>query len=379
MLGAIAVVVTGVLGYREAHDALEEAIYNQLTTARKSKARQIETYFRTIRNELRQLAAAKMTIEATRAFRGEFGELEQSDIPFDMRRRVGDWYEKQYLPEMSRLIGKEQNLTDYLPTGSAAYYLQNHYIVSNPQPKDRRNLVDDPGDGSAYSREHAIYHPLMRAAAAAYGFVDLLLADPKTGRLIYSVAKEVDFSTSLRTGPHRSSNISAAVARCSVATDRSTVCFEDFAPYAPSRGVPTAFMAAPVFDQGVVIAVLVAQLTVDEIDNVVTGNRQWHQDGFGGTGEAYLVGSDRFVRSGPRAFYENPAQYFAELQQGGELKENIDAIRRYGTPVMHQRVVTEAARAALAGIEGTGEILGYRRIPTLASWGPLAIADTKWR
>ena len=45
--------------------------------------------------------------------------------------------------------------------------------------------------------------------------------------------------------------------------------------------------------------------------------------------------------------------------------------------MLHQRVVTEAARSALAGIEGEGEILGYRRIPTLASWGPLAIPGTK--
>ena len=126
----------------------------------------------------------------------------------------------------------------------------------------------------------------------------------------------------------------------------SAVCFEDFAPYAPSRGAPTAFMAAPVIDQGVVIAVLVAQLSVEEIDNVVTGDRHWRQDGFGATGEAYLVGSDQFVRSGPRAFYENPDQYFAELKGGGESDEKIDAIRRFGTPVTHQRVVTEAARAA---------------------------------
>ena len=52
MLGAVAVLVTGVLGYMRARDALQEAIYNELTAARKSKARQIETYFRTIRNEL---------------------------------------------------------------------------------------------------------------------------------------------------------------------------------------------------------------------------------------------------------------------------------------------------------------------------------------
>ena len=46
--------------------------------------------------------------------------------------------------------------------------------------------------------------------------------------------------------------------------------------------------------------------------------------------------------------------------------------------MLHQRVVTEAARAALAGVEGTGEIVGYRGIPTLASWGPLAIPGIKW-
>ena len=84
------------------------------------------------------------------------------------------------------------------------------------------------------------------------------------------------------------------------------------------------------------------------------------------------------MRSGPRAFYENPDHYFAELKAGGELDEEIDAIRRYGTPVLHQRVETEAARSALAGVEGEGEILGYRGIPTLASWGPLAIPGIKW-
>ena len=43
LLGAIAVLVTGTLGYVRAHDALEQAIYNQLTTARQIKARQVET------------------------------------------------------------------------------------------------------------------------------------------------------------------------------------------------------------------------------------------------------------------------------------------------------------------------------------------------
>ena len=279
---------------------------------------------------------------------------------------------------MRRVLGKEPNVNDYLPIGPAAYYLQYHYIVANPYPADRRKLLDDAGDGSAYSRQHAIYHPLLRAAATSFGFFDFMLADPKSGRIVYGVDKEVDLGASLRTGSYRQSNLAAAVARCGAVADRSAVCLEDFAPYAPSGGAPIAFITAPVIDQGVVIGVLVAQLSIEEIDNVVTGDRRWRQDGFGATGEAYLVGPDHFIRSGPRAFYENPDLYFAELKRGGVSDEDIDAIRRYDTPVLHQRILTDAAQAALAGVEGTGEIVGYRGIPTLASWGPLAIPGIKW-
>jgi class 3 adenylate cyclase len=378
LLGSVAVLVTGVLGYIRARDALQESIYNQLTAARKSKARQIETYFATIRNELTQLASAKMTIDAARVFRSAYDELEQSEVPFDLRRKVGDWYQADFLRDMNRVTGKELNVADYLPVGPAAYYLQYHYIVTNPHPKDRRELVDDPGDGSTYTKQHAIYHPLMRGAANGFGFFDLLMVEPKAGRVFYTTAKEVDFAASLRAGIFRQSNVAAAVARCAASANKSAVCFEDYAPYAPSRGAPTAFMAAPVIDQGVVIAVLVAQLSIQEIDNVVTGDRKWRQEGFGATGEAYVVGPDRLVRSGLRTFYEAPDQYYADLKRAGESDEDIDAIRRYGTPILHQHVSTDAARAALAGIEGTGEITGIRGISTLASWGPLAIAGTKW-
>jgi class 3 adenylate cyclase len=378
LLGAVAVLVTGVLGYMRARDALQESIYNQLTATRKSKARQVETYFRTIRNELSQLAVSKMAIDAARGFNAGFDELDRADVPFDIRRLVGDWYATQFVPDMRRVLGHEPNVNDYLPVGPAAYYLQYHYIVANPYPADRRKLLDDAGDGSAYSAQHAIYHPLLRAAATSFGFFDFMLADPKSGRIVYGVDKEVDLGASLRTGSYRQSNLAAVVARCGATPDRSAVCLEDFAPYAPSGGAPIAFMAAPAIDHGQVIGVLIAQLSIEEIDNVVTGDRRWRQDGFGATGEAYLIGSDQFVRSGLRAFYERPEQYFVELKQGGQSDENIEAIRRYGTPVLHQRVATDAAQAALAGVEGTGEIVGYRGVPTLASWGPLAIPGIKW-
>ncbi len=378
LLGTIAVLVTGVLGYLRARDALEKAVFDQLTAARQTKTRQVETYFRTIQADLRLLATSKMVVDATREFEAVVSELDRAGGSPELRQRVSDWYAENFIPQMTRILGREPALSDYLPVGGAPYYLQYHYIVKNPNPAERRKLLDDAGDGSDYSRLHALYHPLMRAAATTVGFFDFMIADPKSGRLIYTVQKEVDFTTSLQFGPYRRSNVAAAVARCAESADRSAICLEDFAPYAPSGGAPIAFMGAPVIDQGVVIGVLIAQLSNEEIDNVVTGGRRWRQEGFGDTGEAYLVGPDHLVRSAPRAFYENREDYFAELKSVGASDEEIAAIQRYGTPVLHQSIDTKATRAALAGVEGTGEIIGYRGVPTLASWGPLAIPGVNW-
>jgi class 3 adenylate cyclase len=378
LLGATAVVVTSVMGYVRSRDALEQAIFDQLTAARESKMRQVENYFRTIGNELRLLAASKMVVDATRGFRIAVDELDQAGAPVELRDKVGAWYGKNFLPELRRATGTEPILADYLPARPGSYYLQYHYIVENPHPSGRRRLLDDAGDGSAYSKVHSVYHLLMRAAATTVGFDDFMLADARTGRLVYTVDKDVDFATSFQTGPYRHSNAAIAVARCATAAERSATCLEDFALYAPAIDEPTAFMAAPVIDRGVVIGVLIAQLSDAEIDKIVTGGRRWRHEGFRATGEAYLVGPDHLVRSGPREFYENRDKYFADIKASGASAEEIAAIRRFDTPVLHQRVETTASRAALAGIEGTGEIIGNRGVPTLASWGPLTIPGLNW-
>src|ERR1700704_1735524 len=88
LLGAVAVLITGVLGYVRARDALEKTIFNQLTAARETKAHQVETYFRSIRNEMRLLAASKMVVDAMRGFRAAVDDLDVRPVPDELRRRV---------------------------------------------------------------------------------------------------------------------------------------------------------------------------------------------------------------------------------------------------------------------------------------------------
>ena len=85
LLGAIAVVVTSVLGYFRARDALEKAVFDQLTAARQTKARQVETYFRTIHAELRLLATSKMVVDATREFRIAVDQLDRAGTSPELR------------------------------------------------------------------------------------------------------------------------------------------------------------------------------------------------------------------------------------------------------------------------------------------------------
>ena len=378
LLGAVAVMITGVLGYIRAREALERAIFAQLTAARETKAHQVESYFRTIRREMRLLAATKMVVDATRGFREAFDEFDRKPVPPELRESVHAWYQEQYMPMIRRVLGEEVPVTDYLPVTAAPYFLQDAYIVRNPHPAGRRDLLDDARDGSTYSKVHATYHPLMRAAGATLGFEDFMIVDPGTGRLIYTVDKDPDFATSLRAGPYRRSNLAAAAARCAGSPDPSATCLEDFSPYLPSDGVPEAFMAAPVIEQGVVTGVLIAELSIDEIDAIVTGGRRWRNEGFGATGEAYLVGPDFLARSGGRNYFENRDLYFSELKAGGASEEDIATIKRYGSPILHQRADTAATRAAIGGVEGVGEVTDYRGVPTLASWGPIRIPGVKW-
>src|SRR5262245_32984501 len=180
------------MGYLHARDALQEAIYKQLTTARKSKARQVETYFRTIRNELSHLATTQMVIDASRGFNSGFDELERTKVAPELSAKVEAWYTDKFAPQLQRVLGKPPDIKELLPIGPAATYLQYYYIVTNPYPPERRSLLDNAGDGSAWSRQHAVSHPLLRSAAANFGFFDMMLADPKTGRIVYGVIKETD-------------------------------------------------------------------------------------------------------------------------------------------------------------------------------------------
>ena len=371
------IIVISYLGYSSGQKNLTERIFNQLTSLRASKTEQIESYFTSLRNQTEVFSENLTIIAAIQEFTAGYQELDTISIPPNFEQEINSYYQQEFLPRLTKTTTGLPILESYTPTESAAKYLQYYYLVTNPNPVGKKHLLNDAGDGSKYSKVHSLYHPIFHKIVEKFGYYDMFLIDSK-GAIVYSVFKETDFGTNLNTGPYNETNLAKAATIIRQAKGREYIKIEDFQPYSPSYGAPAAFIAAPIYQGAKFLGVLAFQFPVDEINKVMTGNRNWEKKGLGKTGEIYLVGEDYLMRSVSRFLIEDEPEYLADLSNIGVKEETINKIKNYGTSILQQQVKTLAVKEALTGKEGTKIIEDYRGIPVLSSYSPLNIEDLNW-
>ncbi|NJM49381.1 MAG: HAMP domain-containing protein [Alkalinema sp. RU_4_3] len=378
LVSGVSTLVTAYQGYTSGQASLTDRVFSQLTSVRASKSYQIESYFKNIRNHTQTLSEDPSIVAAISEFTKAYQQLQSATLPAD--QALKDYYRNSFLPKLAK--NGSPVLEAYLPTNTASRYLQHHYIAANPNPVGKKHLLDTATDGSDYSRLHARYHPIFRNIIQKFGYYDMFLIDPQ-GTVVYTVFKETDFTTNYRSGPYQTSNLAKLNEIVQDAKERNYSKLADFAAYAPSYGAPAAFIAAPIFSQASqgkseFLGVLAFQLPVDEINNVMTGNRNWEADGLGKTGETYLVGRDFLMRSASRFFVQDPQKYSETRRSLGIMGDEIDLINQYGTTILHQPVRTDAVAEALVGKQGTKIIKDYRGVPVLSSYAPLRIDNLDW-
>lgn len=81
----------------------------------------------------------------------------------------------------------------------------------------------------------------------------------------------------------------------------------------------------------------------------MTSNEKWELVGLGKTGEAFLVGSDRTMRSISRFVTQNPSEFFQKLDALGINKSLLDRIKLLSSTILLLEVDTESVREALKG------------------------------
>ena len=377
--------VSGLVGFSLIRDAVETQAFAKLTAVREMKAQQIEDYFGFIRRQILTLSEDRMIIDATREFRAAFDGFEQesgaaaedSEADFSQLR---DYYRNEFLPRLNANLDEHAELSTFWPTGSAILALQDLYIASNPNPTGEKHLLSAADDGSDYSRVHQKYHPIIRDYLEEFGYYDIFLVDPETGHIVYSVFKEVDFGTSLLTGPYAETNVGDVFKAASKADDKDFIELADFAPYHPSYNGQASFIASPVFDEGGErLGVLVFQMPVDRINDVMTNKQAWQDVGLGESGETYLVGEDFSLRSQSRFLIEDRANYLEAIRQSGVPSSTVERIANLDNAIGLQPVDTLGSRAAIdRGETGTMTFPDYRDVTVLSAFRPLQLEGLNW-
>ena len=226
-IGLLAMLVTGLLGYRASKSSLEDSVLQSLVHLRAAKANQVENFFGTVTRETRLLGTTMIVADASKAFRDAVRKLDGPEPNPEYRAAVLDYYQKQYFPRLRGKLGKDIDPKDLEPVGALPYYLQFEYILRNPHPEGQKDLLDKAADKSEYNTVHARFHPLLSRFRDTLGFRDLYLVDPETGRIIYTVGKQADLGTSLYAGPYKLSGLANVVGRCKRAIGPGDVCIED--------------------------------------------------------------------------------------------------------------------------------------------------------
>lgn len=380
ILALVPTVIISTIGYRSASISLKKQAFSQLTSVREMKARQIEDYFEQIDNQVLTFSESQMIIDFSKELKSTINTITEnvSDSEYaKMEALLRNYYETEFLPRLNANVSSEQKISKFFPDDKKAVIMQYHYIANNFNPVGEKHKLDNSNDGSAYSEYHEHEHPIIRDYLEKFGYYDIFLVNPDTGRIFYSVYKELDYATSLITGPYKDTNFSE-VFREAVSQGKSgnknAVVLADFKSYEPSYASPASFIASPVFDnEGEFISVLIFQMPVEKINSIMTGNEGWKDDGLGTSGETYLVGHDYTMKSISRFYIEDKDSMFDLLRKLDYDSSLIDNMSRIGTTINYMKIETEAAKNAFNNIEGTKIIKDYRGVRVLSSFKKLHI------
>ena len=361
VVGMLPMIVISYESINTSNDIITSQVTNQLSAVRTLKANEVQRYFDRVRNQVRTLSANPVVVEAAKQLPGAFRRyrraagIDEAELA-DMKKSVIGYYEREFGSQFKTINGEAADVDAmYDKLDAESWALQYAYISNNKHPLGSKDSLYFADETTSYSRLHSIVHPPLRDFLQKFGYYDIFIADIETGDIIYSVYKELDFTTSLIDGPYANTSIGEVFRKSKVLNKPDDTVLADFRTYLPSYNAPASFMASPIFDKGKKIALLIFQMPIEDM-NAIMGERA----GMGETGESYLVGSDFLMRSDSflEPEFHNVVASFKNPEKG--------------------RAKTEAVERALQGETGSGVINDYNGNPVLSAYAPVDLGEFKW-
>ena len=348
---AVSVTLTGYVALREAGLSLIRQEEQALDAIRSSRQQHVERNIQTIERQVGSFARSPTVVAALRDFINAFAALPQEIDPATLEAEIAKtgfarFYDEEVGGRLrERGFARREPIGD-IPVSPGSRWLQWNYVVDSSFEVGKKYMLDRAAGPATYNGVHAEYHPGFRDFQQSFDYYDIFLIG-LGGNVLYTVFKETDFGSNVLPGPYKSTGLAQVYRQALTASVESPVCFADFTHYEPSYGSPAGFVAAPVFDGDTLIGVAAFQLPMGTIESIMTDSH-----GLRRTGESYLVGPDKLMRSSSRS--------------------------GRASSILTTKVDTEGVRQTLDGKSGTTAQLDYRRERVLASFAPLQIEGLDW-
>jgi methyl-accepting chemotaxis protein len=368
-----------------AGQSLQSELQDRLILQRDLKKEQITRYIKGIGNEVAESAGldgvfSKALVEFSNGF-SNFQEQTSVD-PMIHRQSVESYYTEHFSKRFTERNAKSAPVAVgkvMTKLSATTLALQNYYMSANPNPLgEKQKLVKLSGVDADYAKVHAKYHPRFRDYLNKWGFHDIFLVDAKTGYVVYSVFKELDYATSLINGPYAKSGLADAFKNALSAKMQGKAYTTRMKPYYPSYNDFASFVSSPLYINGQLQGVFIIQMPLDNINKVMTFDKNWADYGLGESGETYLVAEDYTMRNDSRFFIED-SQAFVDIVKKSDLPAEVaENVAAKGTTIGMMPVKSKGSEAALAGKTGFEIFADYRGTPVLSAYAPLSVAGLNW-
>jgi methyl-accepting chemotaxis protein len=368
-------IVLGLSLHQDATTSFKANAEENLIAKREQKIYQIKDLMSRVKKQLVLQSQSDWTKKAATEFKQGFQDARQISTSYVAQNdKLKRYYKQDFGQEYTRQ-NDTPAATDKIfnALSPVAKLLQQAYIADNGMPIGEKHKFEMGNTQSSYDDTHKLYHAEFTRFLENWSYYDIFLVEPESGHIIYSVFKELDFGTSLTSGPYSQTGIANAFNEAKK-LNSGEVFLTDFTRYVPSYDNPASFVSTPVFINENIEAVLIYQMPIGRINEIMINNQQWKDKGYGESGESYLVGPDLTLLSESRFFLEDKLEYLNLLSTKGQ-SDIAKVITAKDTSIGVQKVDTEAVRQALLGNKGFLEVVDYRGVSVFSAYSNIDVGN----
>ncbi|MCP4686677.1 MAG: HAMP domain-containing protein, partial [Desulfobacterales bacterium] len=304
--------------------SLTKQVFNQLENSREIKKVQLENYFAARKGDMDVL------METVSTFRRQVFEKLEGNME-SKKNEIEAYFRTRF--EDIAVLSKNSLVAD------ASVELEEAFLSEG-----------ESTGGTMWTMARDKYSRWLKDYKNTYGYYDLYLI-AVDGDVVYTVEGGADMGQNVAVGSLKASPLG----KCFIDALNAPT-FADFQLYAPADNKAAAFIGAPLKKEGDVVGVVALQIPIDAINKIMQARA-----GMGRTGEMYLVGPDKRMRSDS---FLDPENHSIQTSFEGTVQEN--------------GVDTEASRSALSGKKGAKVTRDYRGEPVLSAYDTIKVGLHRW-